>query len=88
LRSARPIDGCRSRARSSGRPNEQIAFGKGEHFCAGAHLARLELRLLLADLLARIEHFELSDKVERLKSNLIAGIKHMSVRFTRSHVAT
>ena len=68
-------------------PNEHIAFGKGEHFCAGAHLARLELRLLLADLLARIEHFELSDKVERLKSNLIAGIKHMPVRFEQTRAA-
>ena len=62
-------------------PNEQIAFGKGEHFCAGAHLARLELRLLLSNLLPRIEHFELAGKVERLKSNLIAGIKHMPVQF-------
>jgi cytochrome P450 len=69
------------------RPNEHIAFGKGEHFCAGAHLARLELRLMLADLLNRIEHIELAGKVERLKSNLIAGIKHMPVRFTQMHVA-
>src|SRR5258708_39901814 len=27
-------------------PNEQIAFGKGEHFFAGAHLARVGLRLV------------------------------------------
>ena len=46
-----------------------------------AHLARLELRLLLSNLLPRIEHFELAGKVERLKSNLIAGIKHMPVQF-------
>jgi cytochrome P450 len=63
-------------------PNEQIAFGKGEHFCAGAHLARLELRLMLKALLTRLEHIELAGKVERLKSNGIAGIKHMPVRFT------
>ena len=65
-------------------PNEQIAFGKGEHFCAGAHLARLELRLMLKALLTRIEHIELAGKVERLKSNGIAGIKHMPVRFTQT----
>jgi cytochrome P450 len=69
------------------RPNEHIAFGKGEHFCAGAHLARLELRLMLADLLSRIEHIELAGAVERLQSNLIAGIKHMPVRFTRTRAA-
>ena len=68
-------------------PNEHIAFGKGEHFCAGAHLARLELRLMLRDLLERIEHIELAGKVERLKSNLIAGIKHMPVRFTQTRAA-
>jgi cholest-4-en-3-one 26-monooxygenase len=63
-------------------PNEHIAFGKGEHFCAGAHLARLELRLMLKALLAQIDHIELAGKVERLTSNVIAGIKHMPVRFT------
>ena len=65
-------------------PNEHVAFGKGEHFCAGAHLARLELRLMLKALLTRIEHIELAGKVERLKSNAIAGIKHMPVRFTQT----
>lgn len=66
-------------------PNEQIAFGKGDHFCAGAHLARLELRLMLKALLTRIEHIEPAGKVERLKSNLMTGIKHMPVRFTQPH---
>lgn len=60
-------------------PNEHIAFGKGEHFCAGAHLARLELRLTLEALLGKIERIELAGAVERLRSNLIAGIKHMPV---------
>ncbi|HLW68999.1 MAG TPA: cytochrome P450 [Candidatus Binataceae bacterium] len=66
------------------RPNEQIAFGKGEHFCAGAHLARLELRLMLKALLPWIGQIELAGKVERLKSNVIAGIKHMPVRFSQT----
>jgi len=68
-------------------PNEHIAFGKGEHFCAGAHLARLELRLTLADLFTRVDQIELAGKVERLKSNLIAGIKHMPVRFKQTRAA-
>lgn len=68
-------------------PNEQIAFGKGEHFCAGAHLARLELRLMLKALISSIEQIELAGKVERLKSNVIAGIKHMPVRFSRNRAA-
>ena len=31
-----------------------LAFGHGTHFCLGANLARLEMRLLLEDLTARI----------------------------------
>jgi cytochrome P450 len=68
-------------------PNEHIAFSKGEHFCAGAHLARLELRLMLQALLKRTKQIELTGKVERLRSNFLAGIKHMPVRFTQAHAA-
>jgi len=68
-------------------PNEHIAFGKGEHFCAGAHLARLELRLMMQALLGRIDQIELAGKVERLRSNFLAGIKHMPVRFTQTRAA-
>ncbi|MGH7878718.1 MAG: cytochrome P450, partial [Candidatus Binataceae bacterium] len=68
-------------------PNEHIAFGKGEHFCAGAHLARLELRLMLQALLKRIDTIELAGPVERLRSNLMGGVKHMPVRFSRNRAA-
>jgi len=68
-------------------PNEHVAFGKGEHFCAGAHLARLELRLMLRALLSEVEEVELAGPVERLRSNLVAGVKHMPVRFRRSRAA-
>ena len=68
-------------------PNEHLAFSKGEHFCAGAHLARLELRLTLQELLPRVKQIELTGKVERLRSNFLAGIKHMPVRFTESRAA-
>jgi len=68
-------------------PNEHIAFSKGEHFCGGAHLARLELRLMLQALLKRTRQIELTGKVERLRSNFLAGIKHMPVRFTQSEAA-
>jgi cytochrome P450 len=65
-------------------PNEHLAFSKGEHFCGGAHLARLELRLMLQALLKRTKQIELTGKVERLRSNFLAGIKHMPVRFTQA----
>jgi len=68
-------------------PNEHLAFGKGEHFCAGTHLARLELRLTLEALLGQLDHIELAAPIQRLQLNQIAGIKQMPIRFTRSSAA-
>ena len=68
-------------------PNEHIAFSKGEHFCGGAHLARLELRLTLQELMQRLRQIRITGKVERLRSNFLAGIKHLPLRFAESHAA-
>jgi cytochrome P450 len=65
-------------------PNEHIAFGKGEHFCLGANLARLELRVLFEELLRRIPDMQLAGDPVRLRSNFIGGIKRMPVSFTPS----
>ncbi len=67
-------------------PNEHLAFSRGEHFCAGAHLARLELRLTLQALMPRIKQIEVIGKIERLRSNFLAGIKHMPVRFKKTEL--
>ena len=66
------------------KPNEHIAFGKGEHFCLGANLARFELRVLFEELMRRVPVMELTKEPERLRSNFIGGIKRMPVRFTPS----
>jgi cytochrome P450 len=63
-------------------PNPQIAFGKGEHFCLGVNLARLELKVMLQELVRRLPDMELAGPVERLRSNFIGGIKRMPVRFS------
>jgi cholest-4-en-3-one 26-monooxygenase len=63
-------------------PNEHLAFGIGSHFCLGANLARLEIRLMFEELLRRLPDIELAGPVERLRSNFINGIKRMPVRFT------
>jgi len=68
-------------------PNEHLAFGRGEHFCIGAHLARLELRLMLEAVLREMPDIGLAGAVERLRSNTVAGIKHMPVRFTPRRAA-
>jgi len=64
-------------------PNDHVAFGGGgAHFCLGANLARLELRLLFEQLVTRTHDMHLVGEVERLRSNFIGGIKHLPVEFT------
>ncbi|ATQ30958.1 cytochrome P450 [Rhodococcus ruber] len=61
--------------------NPHVAFGgTGVHFCLGAHLARLELRILFETLARRIERVEPAGPVRRLRSNFVNGIKSMPVR--------
>jgi len=63
-------------------PNEHLTFGIGPHFCLGANLARLEIRIMFEELLRRLPDIELAGPVDRLRSNFIHGIKRMPVRFT------
>ena len=63
-------------------PNDHLALGQGWHFCLGANLARLELRVILDEVMRRIPDLELAGPIERLRANFVAGIKHMPVRFT------
>ena len=63
-------------------PNEHVAFGGGgPHFCLGANLARLEIRVMFEELLRRIPEMEMSGPPQRLRSNFINGIKHLPVTF-------
>ena len=47
------------------RPNmaDHMAFGQGPHFCPGAHLGRLELRVALEELLAATQALEVCGEV-------------------------
>ncbi len=63
------------------RPNPHLAFGIGEHFCVGAHLARIELRSMLRRLTARFERFEADGAPERLQSSTTGGWKRLPVRY-------
>lgn len=64
-------------------PNDHVAFGlHSPHLCLGAHLARLEMRVLFEEIAKRWEHVELIGEPERLRSNFIGGIKTLPVRVT------
>ena len=59
-------------------PNEHLAFGlKSPHKCLGEHLARIEVKILLEELLPRLLSIKLNGTPERLRSNFISGIKHL-----------
>jgi cytochrome P450 len=62
-------------------PNRHLAFGIGEHFCAGAHVARLELEMAFKYLVPRLESVEVVGDVQRLRSSLVGGVKHLPIRY-------
>ena len=65
-------------------PNPHIAFGFGTHFCLGASLARLEIRVMYEELLRRLPDVELAPgaSVQRTPSSFIRGIHSMPVEYT------
>ncbi|TMA44548.1 MAG: cytochrome P450 [Deltaproteobacteria bacterium] len=62
------------------KPNEHLAFGEGQHFCLGAWLARLELRVMFEELLRR-PPLELAGRPRRMRSYFLSGFTSMPVRF-------
>jgi cholest-4-en-3-one 26-monooxygenase len=61
-------------------PNDHVAFGGGgPHFCLGASLARMEIRVLFEELATRVPKLEPLGPPDRLRSNFIGGIKHLPV---------
>jgi len=62
-------------------PNDQTSFGGGgPHYCLGAFLARLEIQILLEEILARNVAFELAGPPKRLRSNFVNGVESIPVR--------
>lgn len=61
------------------KPNPHLGFGYGIHYCLGANLARLELRVLFEELLSRFSSARLVKPVEWTRSNRHTGIRHLVV---------
>jgi len=69
-------------------PNNHVTFGGGGvHFCLGANLARLEIRVMIEEVLRRLPDIELAGPYRRMRSDFINGITSMPVTFTPQRVA-
>lgn len=63
------------------KPNHHLAFGQGgPHVCLGMHLAKLEVRIALEELVKRIDRFEAIAPPTWTRSNFICGVKQLHVR--------
>ena len=60
-------------------PNPHLAFGHRGHFCLGAALARLEIRIVLEELVSRFEDISLAGPIGRFRTNKHAGVRSMPV---------
>ena len=63
-------------------PNRHLAFGTGVHVCLGQHLAKMELRALFREFLARIDHVEPAGEPAWVEANFVSGLKRLPIRYT------
>ena len=61
--------------------NQHRAFGVGEHYCIGAHLARLELKVMFEELVPRMRNPKFAEPVEFVRDFFVNGIKAMPITF-------
>jgi len=65
-------------------PNFHLGFGQGVHYCLGANLARLEMRVMFEEIFARYAAFELTGPAVWTRENRLLGLKHLPVRMRPS----
>ncbi|HZP29590.1 MAG TPA: cytochrome P450 [Acidimicrobiia bacterium] len=61
-------------------PNPHVGFGHGAHFCLGANLARLEIRIVLEELLDHVSVIEPAGEPVWTRSNRLFGLRNLPVR--------
>jgi cytochrome P450 len=61
-------------------PNNHVGFGLGTHFCLGANLARLEIRVMFEELLERYERFEVTGPLAWTNNNRLLSLTQLPLR--------
>jgi len=61
--------------------SSHLAFGFGRHFCLGAHLARMEIRAIFKELLARVERLELAGEPRWTHAYFVEGPKSIPIAY-------
>ena len=62
-------------------PNRHLGFGTGEHFCLGAHVARLSARALFHELATRVEELEPAGDPSHIEAAFVCGLKTLPFRY-------
>jgi len=61
--------------------NRHLGFGTGEHFCLGAHVARMSTRALFLELANRVDVMEPAATPTQIESNFVVGLKTLPIRY-------
>ena len=62
-------------------PNKHLSFGFGVHYCLGAMLARMEIKAMLAEMVRRVDRFELAGEPKLMKTTFVGGLKRLPVSY-------
>jgi cytochrome P450 len=68
-------------------PNRHLAFGYGVHLCLGQHFAKMEMRLLFAELLKRLRDVDLAGQPEWMHANFVGGLKSLPISYRTGRAA-
>ena len=63
-------------------PNKHLSFGFGVHYCLGAMLARMEIKAILSELIARVDRFELDGEPALVHAYFVSGLKRLPVTYS------